>query len=128
LLSAAIELLRQLRGAEVDQAAVLDWVVLAAVDEPQPVDGALSWIDDQHLVDVVGGVEGELLPGLVSGRNDLDDQRRGWVPRAGAAGAVQGAVGDTEVVFAIAEIGLADQLQAGRIDVRPQETHQPHFD
>ena len=64
--SGPVDLLGQLLAAEIDQAAVLNRAVFA-VGECEPVDGAVLGVEDQRLVDVVGGVEGELLPGLIAG-------------------------------------------------------------
>jgi hypothetical protein len=36
--------------------------------EGEPVDGPLVRVDDQEFVDVVGGVERELLPALIARR------------------------------------------------------------
>ena len=60
-----VNLLGQLVWAEVDQAAALHRAVLAGV-ESEPVNGVLLGVDDQHLVDVVGGVERQLLPRLIA--------------------------------------------------------------
>ncbi len=71
-------------------------------------------IEDQHLVDVVGGVEGELLPGLVARGDDLHDERGGVQPDARGAWSVQAAVGDAEVLDGVAEIELAHRgLETG---------------
>ena len=82
--------------------------------EPEPVDGVLCGVEDQHLVDLVGGVEGELLPGLIARGDDLHDYRGGVQPDTLGAGAMQTAVGNAEVVDGIAEVELVHRrLQLG---------------
>src|SRR5207248_1129408 len=46
----------------------------ASRSERQPVHATLLWIDDQHLVAAMLGVERQLLPALVLGRDDLQDE------------------------------------------------------
>ncbi len=64
----------ELELVEVDQATSLDGLVAAVLVEREPVHLALGGVDDHQLVDVVGGVEGQLLPAVLVGRDDLDDQ------------------------------------------------------
>ncbi len=59
-----VDLLGELARSKVDQAAAAHLAVLAA-NESEPVNGALGGVDDQDLVDVVGGVERQLLPAPV---------------------------------------------------------------
>ena len=52
-------------------------------------------------------VERQLLPALIGGREDLDDERGRVQPDAGCAGAVQASIGHTEVVLGLPEVELA---------------------
>jgi IMP dehydrogenase len=107
-----VDPLGQLARAQVYQRAVLDRLVLA-VFEPQPVDCVRDWIDDQHLLDVMGGVKGELVPAAVAGGDDLDDERgRGHV-HAGRPLAVDAEVGYPVVVLHT-EVELQAYIQALR--------------
>ena len=82
-----VDALGELARSEVDQAAVLDRLVLVVL-EREPVDRLCVRVDDQDLVDVVGGVERALLPALVAGGDDLDHERRCGMPGPACAGAV----------------------------------------
>lgn len=98
-----VDVLGQIAWTEVDQAAALDGAILTA-GERESVNGALCGIDDQHLVHLVGGVEGELLPALVARRDDLHNERGGRMPQLAGARAMQPAVGHAEVLFGVAQI------------------------
>ena len=88
-----VDALAEVRGAQVDQAAALDWPIVA-VNQREPVDRAPMRIDDQDLIQQMTSVEGKLLSRLVAGRDDLDDERRGWrKPHATRATAMQPASG-----------------------------------
>jgi len=89
----------KLELVEVDQATSLDGLVAAVLVEREPVHLALDGVDDHQLVDVVGGVEGQLLPAVLVGRDDLDDQLD--------AGQPQGAVKLVGVVLGFAEVALS---------------------
>jgi hypothetical protein len=57
-----VQPLGQLRRTEIDQSASLDRRIFPARCEPEPVDLSLLRVHDQRFVDMVGGVEIELLP------------------------------------------------------------------
>ena len=74
----------------------------------------LLGIDDQQLVHVVGGVERQLVPAVVTGRHDLHHQRRRRHIHPVAQLTVQTAVGHT-VLAELAKIERADHRhQPGR--------------
>jgi hypothetical protein len=79
-------------------------------------------VDDQRLVDIVGGVERELLPGLIAGGDDLHDERGCGLIHAPGTFSMQTASGNAIVVW-LSEAELTDQrLQASRSG---QWTEQP---
>lgn len=87
---------------------MLGWLVLV-VGGREPVDLVGVWVDDEELVDVVGGVEGELLPGLVAWGEDLDHETRGGQPGADRRWVKQSAVGHAEISLAVSEVELRDR-------------------
>ena len=97
---------------EVDQPGALDVAVLA-VSEREPVNGLLGGLDDQHLIDAMGSIEGQLLPALVAGGDDLDNQRRGGEPGLAGDLAVQAAVGNAVVLFGFPEVDLSVGMPKG---------------
>ncbi|MGI8506500.1 MAG: hypothetical protein ACR2MK_06775 [Solirubrobacteraceae bacterium] len=62
--------------------------------EREPGHGALGGIDDQQLVDVVGGVEGELVPGVVAREMTLCRQRCRGNPGPGLPAAMKTEIRD----------------------------------
>src|ERR1700722_18617246 len=79
-------------------------------------------MDDQYLVNIVRGVEGQLLPRLVFRRDDLDYERRGRQPRSVRPRTVQGAVRHPEVRLGGAEVELVHRtFEARGAGQRPQQ-------
>src|ERR1700722_20426171 len=79
-------------------------------------------MDDQYLVNIVRGVEGQLLPRLVFRRDDLDYERAGRQPRSVRPRTVQGAVRHPEVRLGGAEVELVHRtFEARGAGQRPQQ-------
>ena len=86
--SGPVDLVGQLTRAEVDQAAALDRAVLA-IGEAKPIDGSFLGVNNQDLIDLVCGIEVELVPRLVFRRDNLDHDCRGVLPlRLGILGSL----------------------------------------
>src|SRR5450755_3072166 len=106
-----VDPLGELDRSELDEGAALDRPVLALL-EREPVHRPFVRVDDQDLVDVMGGEERELLPALIARRHDLYHQSGGRMPHRGSAGAVQPAVGHAEVLFVLAQV----EIMHGRLE------------
>ena len=113
-----VDLLGESRCADVEDPAAIDRPVLASV-QAEPCDGVLGGVDDQQLVDFVAGVEGELLPGVVVGGEDLNGDGGGRYPYRELWVAVDAEVGDAIIVFgAEVELGAHDESvgTGGRVE------------
>lgn len=92
-----VDLVGHLGHVDVEQGAALSGLV-GVVLPGQPVDRPGDGVDEDDLVDVVGSVEAQLGPRLVARGDDLDHEGGGRGPDPRRRRAVQGPVGDSEVV------------------------------
>jgi hypothetical protein len=71
--SRPVDLLRDIARSEVDQSAALHAFV-AISDKRQPDHRSLAGVNDEQLLDMVGGVERELLPRVFTRLDNFHEQ------------------------------------------------------
>jgi hypothetical protein len=75
------------------------------------MNSAFLRVHDQEFVDLMGGVERQLVPRLVTRRDDLDNEGCSRMPGASQTLAMQPAVGHPKVVLGVAQVELAHRRE-----------------